>query len=184
MFKKLLLILLINFYFQNLLADEKQKIIEKIIEIKNFEFNFEQITNDRKEIGNCYLVFNNKLNCSYYDDKEKNIIINDKTLVIIQKRYNKIYFYPIKNSPFIKILNKKNLINFIKKAKIEINQKNISLIYKDENKKIINILFEKKSYNLLGWEIEDNFQNKIYFYLKILSINSDYDPALFQIPSP
>lgn len=184
MFKKLLLILLINLYFQDLLADEKQKIIEKITEIKNFKFNFEQITNSRKEVGNCFLVFDNKLHCSYYDDKEKEIIINDTTLVIIQKRYNKTYFYPIKNSPFVKILNKKNLINFIQKAKIEMDQNNISLIYEDENKQIINILFEKENYNLLGWEIEDKFQNKIYFYLKIISINNDYEPALFKVPLP
>ena len=54
------------------------------------------------------------------NDKIFSASIKDNNLTIIQRRYNKIYNYPIKNSPFVKILYKKNLINFCKKTSINI----------------------------------------------------------------
>ena len=121
-------------YSLNLHADEKRSIINKLLKINNFTFNFEQITPGKTETGNCFLVFDNKLKCNYIDKNQKEIIINKKTLVVMQKRYNKIYFYPISKSPFVKILNKNTLIRLLEESTLEIND-NISLIYIDENKK-------------------------------------------------
>jgi outer membrane lipoprotein-sorting protein len=73
-------------YSLNSYADEKQLIIDKLLGINNFTFNFEQNTQGGIEIGNCSIVFDNKLKCNYIDDKQKEIIINNKTLVVIQKR--------------------------------------------------------------------------------------------------
>ena len=100
----------------------------------------------------------------------------------MQKRYDKIYFYPISKSPFLKILSKNSLINLVRESNLEIND-NINLVYLDENQKKITVFFERKNYNLTGWKIKDKFQNEIYFSLKIQSTNTLIDDSLFKIPS-
>jgi outer membrane lipoprotein-sorting protein len=99
----------------------------------------------------------------------------------MQKRYNKIYFYPVSKSPFLKILSKNSLIRLVKESNLELND-NIDLIYVDENEKKITVFFEKKNYDLIGWKIEDQFQNEIYFSLKIQSKNTEINNDLFRIP--
>ncbi len=163
-------------------ASEKQSIINRLSEINNFSFNFEQVTKEKTETGNCTLEFDKKLRCSYDDKLQKEIIINNKTLVILQKKYDKIYFYPISKSPFINILSKDKLITLIQNSDIILN-KNIELVYLDKNQKSITIFFEKKNYELIGWLIEDEFQNEIYFSLNIENINSEIHKNYFKIPS-
>ena len=174
------LIFFINI-FTSIQADEKQSIIDHILQINNFTFNFEQITNEKIETGYCILVFDNKLKCSYADKLQKEIIINNRTLAVLQKRYDKIYFYPVSKSPFINILKKDKLINLIRNSDLILND-NIELIYLDKNKKKIRVFFKKKSYELIGWSIKDELQNEIYFSLKIEKINSQIDKKIFRIP--
>jgi len=166
----------------NLLADEKQLIIDRLIGIDNITFEFVQKTNNKREVGICILVFDNKLSCDYDDSMQKNIILNGKTLVVQKKRYDKIYYYPISKSPFVKILNKSSLINLVKESNLELND-NIDLVYVDENEKKITVFFEKTNYNLTGWKITDVFQNEIYFSLKIQNINTKIDNVVFRIPA-
>ena len=182
MFLKILIVLIIFFnFFFNAQANQKQSIIDNLLKIRNFSFNFEQITNGKIESGNCLLEFDKKLKCDYNDKLQKEIIINNKTLVIWQKKYNKIYFYPISKSPFINILTKDKLINLIKKSDFILNE-NIELIYSDVNKQMITVFFEKSSYKLIGWLIKDQFENEIYFSLKIKNINVEIDKNYFKIP--
>ena len=82
----------------------------------------------------------------------------------------------------LNILSKNKLINLIKKSDLKLS-KNIELVYLDENQKIITVFFEKKSYELIGWVVEDEFQNKIDFSLKIKNINSVLDKNYFKIPT-
>ena len=174
-------IIFLNF-FLNIQADEKQSIINHLSEIDNFSFDFAQITEKKKETGSCLLAFNNQLRCNYDDELQKEIIVNNKTLVVLQKRYNKIYFYPIKETPFINILDKAKLINLVQESSLILND-DIELIYLDKNGKKITVFFNKKNYNLNGWLIEDDFQNVIYFSLKIKKINIDIEKNYFKIPS-
>ena len=166
----------------NLHADERQLIANRLIAINNITFDFEQMTNDKKEIGTCILSFDNKLSCDYEDSVQKRILINDKTLVIQQKRYNKNYFYPVSNSVFSKIFDKNNLIEIIKNSDYQINKK-IELTYVSNDKEKIVIFFEKNSYNLLGWKLVDKLQNIIYFSIKIKHVNSKINPKIFIVPS-
>ena len=184
MFSKffILLFIFINF-LPNLYANEKKLIINRLINIHNITFNFEQITNEKKEIGICILVFDNKLKCKYKDSMQKEVLINGKTLVVNQKRYNKVYFYSISNTPFINILNKKNLISLIQKSNYKNkNKNNIELTFVNKDNKKITIFFEKKNYNLNGWKVSDQLQNEILFSIKIKSVNNDLDPKIFKIP--
>jgi outer membrane lipoprotein-sorting protein len=183
LFLKIILFFLLVFsYSLNLYADEKQSIINQLLNVDNLTFNFEQVTEGKMETGTCLLVFNNKLKCNYIDDKQKEIIINNKTLVVMQKRYGKIYFYPISKSPFVKILDKNSLISLIRESNLEIND-SIDLIYVDKNEKKITVFFGKKNYDLVGWKIQDTFQNEIYFSLKIQSVNTEINDNIFKIPS-
>tara|TARA_B100000767_G_C19719563_1_gene516619 strand:- start:456 stop:1007 length:552 start_codon:yes stop_codon:yes gene_type:complete len=165
--------------FANLLSDEKQSIINLLNKTKNLNFNFVQNINEKIESGNCILVFDNKLKCSYKDEKE--VLINKKTLVIIKRKYKKNYFYPISKSIFIKILNKENLINLIQNSNLKLNER-INLTYRSSDNGKITIFFKKENYELIGWEIVDSLQNKIFFSLKIQSTNDDYNPIIFSLP--
>jgi len=141
-----------------------------------------QTTNNKKESGKCILSFDSKLSCEYEGIMQKRILINNKTLVIEKKKNNNIYFYPISNSIFIKIFNKKSLINLIKKSDYQLND-TIELTYIDEDNKKIIIFFEKDKYDLIGWTLVDQLQNTINFSIKIKYINSEINPKIFKIPS-
>lgn len=182
MFLKKILAIVIIFYSItfSLYADEKKKIISQLSNLKSLEFSFNQLINDKIESGNCLLQFPGKLKCYYFDDKKKELIINDKKLVITQKRYNKTYRYPISKSPFLNILYKEKLLEIVKSGKLKKNNKNIKLIYNLENE--IAILFDKNTLELKGWEIKDQYNNKINFSLKIVSKNNIYQKETFQLP--
>ena len=183
MFYKFFIPILVSIIFSlNLHADEKQLIINRLIDINNITFDFEQLTNDKKEQGMCILVFDNKLICDYEDSVQKRILITNKTLVVQQRRYDKIYFYPISNSPFIKIFNKTNLINLIKNSDYKLNG-NIKLTHVTKDNEEIIIFFGKNDHDLVGWKVVDQLQNIINFSIKIKYTNSDINPKIFKIPS-
>jgi len=178
-------ILIIFIYFFNFFfsahANDKQNIIDRLSKIRNFSFSFEQTSGKKRETGTCLLEFDKKLKCNYNDKLQKEIVINNKTLVILHKKNEKIYFYPISKSPFLNILVKDKLITLIQKSELILN-KNIKLVYLDDNQRIITVFFEKKNYELTGWIIEDEFQSQIYFSLKIENINDEISKDYFKIP--
>ena len=165
----------------NLYANEKQLIVKQITDINNITFDFIQETNNKKEIGTCVLVFDNKLKCNYKDSQHKEIILNKKKLVVLHKRYDKIYFFPLSHFPFTKIFNKKNLINLITNSSYQLND-NIELTYIGKNKEKIILLFKKNTFDLAGWKVIDKLQNVINFSIKIRHVNSEINPKIFKIP--
>ena len=169
-------------FFLDVQANDRKNIVDRLSEIRNFSFNFEQTSGKKIETGNCILEFDKKLKCNYKDKLQKQIIINNKTLVILQKKNKRTYFYPISKSPLLNILIKNKLIALIQKSDLILNE-NIELVYLDENQKMITVFFEKKNYELIGWLIEDEFQNEIYFSLNIENINSEIHKNHFKIPS-
>ena len=168
--------------FSKNIHTNEEEIINNLLLTKNIQFEFEQTTNEKVESGICILIFPAKLSCDYNDDKKKRIIIKDNNLTIIQRRYNKIYNYPIKNSPFVKILYKKNLINFINASQKKIDGKYIFFISTNEKNKKIKLIFNKENYNFNGWEINDSYNNNVSFKMKILFKNTKIDKNLFKIP--
>ena len=162
-------------------AGEKEQIITQLNNLKSLEFTFNQIINNKKEVGSCLLEFPGKLKCNYYDNKQKELVINDKKLVITQKRYNNTYRYPIAESPFLNILYKNKLLEIIKSGRLEITDRIIKLIYLNQNEIII--FFDKKTLDLKGWEIIDQYNNNINFSLDIISKNDIYKKGTFKIPA-
>lgn len=178
--KQTLLIFFVYFFSFNLLANEKDKILNKLNGLNSLEFTFNQKINNKVEKGNCILEFPGKLKCKYFDDKEKELVINNKKLAITQKRYNKTYYYPVSKSYFLNILYKDKLLEMVKLGKIDTSEQIIKLIY--ENKNQIVIFFDKKDLDLKGWEILDQYNNKINFSLRIVSKNDIYNKNIFKIP--
>ena len=121
-----------------------------------------------------------KLKCEYFDNKQKELVINNKRLAITQKKYNKTYHYPISKSPFLNILYKDKLLEIIKSGKLELTDEIIKLIYLNENG--ITVFFDKKTLNLRGWKITDQYNNNINFSLNIVSKNDDFKKGTFKIP--
>ncbi len=170
------------FFFNLAVAEEKGKIIENLKNYQSLEFSFLQITNENSDIGFCYLNFPGKLKCNYDDNKKKELLINGKDLYITQKRYNKTSYYPLTKSPYLKILNKIELIKIIKKSEIKYLKDKIILINSNNKEKKINIFFDRNDLSLKGWEIEDQFKNNVTFLIEIISINKEVGDDKFQPP--
>ena len=164
----------------NLYAEEKGQIINQLNNLNSLEFTFDQIINDKIEKGSCLLEFPGKLKCDYFDDKKKELIINKKRLAITQKRYNKTYFYPISKSPFLNILYKDKLLEIVKSGKLELSDQIIKLVYLDNNE--ITVFFDKRTLDLKGWQIIDQYNNNINFSLNIVSKNDVFKKGNFKIP--
>ncbi len=176
-FKIFILFILLS---ANLYANEKDQIITQLRNLNSLEFTFDQIINDQIEKGSCLLEFPGKLKCDYFDDEKKELIINKKKLAITQKRYNKTYYYPISKSPFLNILYKDKLLEIIKFGEMKKSDQVIKLIYLGENE--ITIFFDRKSLDLKGWQIVDQYNNNINFTLNVVAKNDVYNKDTFKIP--
>ena len=164
----------------NVSADEKDQIVSQLNNLNSLEFTFDQVVNDKTEKGSCLLEFPGKLKCDYFDDKKKELIINKKRLAITQKRYNKTYYYPISKSPFLNILYKDKLLEIVKSGRLELTEQIIKLIYLDENE--ITVFFDKKTLDLKGWQIIDQYNNNINFSLNVVAKNDVFKKGTFNIP--
>tara|TARA_B100001029_G_scaffold7992_1_gene5597 strand:+ start:219 stop:773 length:555 start_codon:yes stop_codon:yes gene_type:complete len=178
--KFILILLFISFSF-NLSANQKDQIITQLNNLDSLEFTFDQLVNEKLEKGNCLLEFPGKLKCEYFDNKQKELVINNRRLAITQKKYNKTYRYPISKSPFLNILYKEKLLEIVKSGKLALSEQIIKLIYLSENE--ITVFFDRKTLDLKGWEIVDQYNNNINFSLNIISKNDAYKKGTFKIPN-
>ena len=179
-FKTILLASVFILVSANLSANQKNQIITQLNNLKSLEFTFDQLINKKIEKGSCFLKFPGKLKCNYFDDKKKELVINNKRLAITQKRYNKTYHYPISKSPFLNILYKDKLLEIVQSGELEITDKAIKLIYLGDNE--ITVFFDKKTLDLKGWRIIDQYNNNINFSLNIVAKNDIFKKGTFKIP--
>ena len=105
--KLLVKFIIILFYPTTILANITNEIIKKLDETNNITFEFEQISSNKNEKGKCLLAFPGKLKCIYNSDDGKEILVTNNSLYIIKHKFERSYRYPIKNSAFNIILNKK-----------------------------------------------------------------------------
>ena len=178
-FKRIFLTSVFILISANSSANEKSQIITQLSNLNSLEFTFDQLVNEKTEKGSCFLEFPGKLKCNYFDDKEKELVINNKRLAITQKRYNKTYHYPISRSPFLNILYKDKLLEIIQFGKMELTDRLIKLIYLNDNE--ITVFFDRKTLDLKGWEITDQYNNYINFQLIIVAKNDIFKKGTFKI---
>ena len=179
-FKKTFVISFFLLITTNLLANEKDQIVAQLNNLNSLEFTFDQSINEKTEKGSCLLEFPGKLKCNYFDDKKKELVINNKRLAITQKRYNKTYHYPISKSPFLNILYKDKLLEIVQSGELELTDQIIRLVYFEDNE--ITVFFDRKNLDLKGWEIKDQYNNNINFSLKIVAKNDVFKKGTFKVP--
>ena len=138
-------------------ASNKEKIIQNLNSTKNLDFNFEQNINGKIENGNCTIEYPKKIFCEYAKSNNKILVSNGKSLVI--KTISSYYRYPLKKTPLNFILDKDFLIGKINVLEERIVDKSLINYTIKENDIEINIFFNKETYDLIGWQNIDVYQN-------------------------
>ena len=159
-------------------AEVKEKIIQNLKDTKNLDFKFEQNVNGKIENGICTIEYPKKIFCEYF--KNKILVSNGKSLVI--KTVSGYYRYPLEKTPFNQILDKKFLINKI----YNLNERIINNSYINytilENDNEINIFFDNKTFDLIGWQTKDIYQNLNITFLSSIKKNIYVAKNLFKLP--
>ena len=174
------------FFFLILLTNEtaaeiKKNIIQNLKNTNNISFDFEQNINGKIENGNCIIKFPKKIYCDYISNNNKILVSNGSSIVI--KTKTSYYLYPLEKTPLNFILDKNYLLNKIE----NLNERNIDnkfinyTFFEKDNE--INIFFNKKDYNLIGWQTVDIYQNLSITYLSSVSKNQDLNKEIFILPN-
>ena len=164
----------------NVQASNKDKIIENLQNTESLNFDFEQNINGKVEIGNCIIQYPKKIFCKY-ERNNKILVSNGKSLVI--KTITSFYRYPLSQTPLDQILDKKFLINKIR----NLNEKKLGKTFInfeiEENDNKINVFFDNETFDLVGWQTKDIYQNINVTYLSSIQRNQQIDKGLFELPS-
>jgi outer membrane lipoprotein-sorting protein len=178
--KKYFLITFLILFTGETSAEIKKKIIQNIINTENFSFDFEQNINGKIENGNCKVKYPKKIYCNYSSGNKKILVSNGETLVI--KTKVSYYLYPLEQTTLNLILDKEYLIKKIKGLNEKIIEDKFINYTFSENDNEINIFFNKKNYNLIGWQVLDIYQNLSITYLYSVLKNQKLDNNLFNLP--
>ena len=182
----MLRIIIIIFIALNLynpaLTSMREDIISKMEITNNLSFNFIQTVDDKSENGKCILEYPKKIYCEYDDANKKIIVSNGKSLVIKTSNKGSYYIYPLDKTPLEYLLDKEYLISKIQMLEPrDIDDKYLNFkIFENNNE--INIFFDKKSLNLIGWQIEDIYQNLSVTFISSVKINQKINEKKFILP--
>ena len=98
------------------------------------------------------------------------------------KTINSYYLYPLEKTPLSLIFDKEFLLKKIKYLdERDINENFVNFSFK-ENDNEINLFFDKKTFNLIGWQTIDIYQNISITYLSSIRRNQKLEKKLFQLP--
>ena len=161
-------------------AEIKEKIIQNLKNTENLDFKFEQNINGKIENGNCTIEYPKKIFCEYARSNNKILVSNGKSLVI--KTRTSYYRYPLEKTTLNFILDKNFLINKIYDLEERIVDNrliNFTIIDGDNE---INIFFDKQTYDLIGWQNTDIYQNFNITFLSSIRKNRVLSKNLFKIP--
>ena len=165
----------------NAKADVKDRIIDNLRKTNNLDFKFEQNINGKIENGNCTIEYPKKIFCEYVKSNNKVLVSNGKSLVI--KSISSYYRYPLDKTPLNVILDKNLIIkkiNSLKERVIDDNLVNFTIM---ENNNEINIFFNNKTFELVGWQNTDIYQNFNITYISSIRKNRVLPKNLFKLPA-
>ena len=180
MIKIIFIIYFILFFTTNVTASIKNNITQNLQDINNFSFDFEQNINGKIETGNCTIQYPKKIFCKYDLGNKKILVSNGKSLVI--KTLSSYYIYPLEKTPLDLILDKNFIINRIKNLDKKFDDGSLISYRFEENNYDINIFFNKRNYNIIGWQTVDAYQNLSITYLSSIIKNLKLDKKLFYLP--
>jgi len=181
MLRILIIFFILNFY-NSAFSSIKEKIVSKIQLTNNLSFNFIQTIGKKKENGNCIISYPKKIWCKYNNINKKVIVANGKSLVIKNRNSGAYYIYPLKKTPLEFLLNKNYLIKKINTLKPkEIDNKYLNFKIQESHNEI-NVFFDKETFNLMGWQTEDIYQNLIITFISSVKINQEINDEIFILP--
>jgi len=161
-------------------ANNKENIINNLKETKNINFDFEQNINEKIEKGNCVIEYPKKIFCEYSGSNNKILVSNGNSLVIKTKA--SYYLYPLEKTPLNLILDKNYLINKIYNLQERVIDGSFINYKIDENGNEISVFFDNQSFNLIGWQTKDVYQNLNITFLSSVKRNESINKSLFKLP--
>ncbi len=175
------LIFILFVFTSNSKAEFKNKIIDNLKVINNLDFKFEQNINGKIQNGNCTIKYPKKIFCEYARSNNKILVSNGKSLVV--KTRTSYYRYPLEKTPLNLILDKEFLIKKINNLEERIvDKKLVNYIIQEKNNEI-KIFFDSKTYDLVGWQNTDIYQNFNITFISSIRKNRVLSRNLFKIPS-
>jgi outer membrane lipoprotein-sorting protein len=180
--KKYLIILFIFFFTLNSKSFSNQKIIDQLKSINSLEFKFiQKIDNNNIETGECIILYPKKILCKYNDLYNKVLVSNGKSLIINSDKIKNYYRYPLDKTPLNIILDKEFLISKMDDL-IEDETYPFYHVYKfDHDNILIKVFFDKKSFELIGWETKDIYQNLVQTFINDIKTNIEVEEKIFSI---
>ena len=161
-------------------AEIKDKIVQNLKNTENLDFKFEQNINGKIENGNCTIKYPKKIFCEYSKSNNKILVSNGKSLVI--KTRTSYYRYPLEKTALNFILDKEFLINKIYDLKERIIDNSLINFTILQGNQEINIFFDNQTYDLIGWQNTDIYQNFNITFLSSIRKNRVLSKNLFKIP--
>jgi len=181
MFKTIIILLFFSFYIPAN-SSPKNKIISQMKLTNNLSFNFIQTIDDKSEDGKCIIEYPKKIFCEYSNPSKKILVSNGKSLVIKTSNKGSYYRYPLNKTPLEFLLDKGYLISKIE----DLEPRDIGSNYLNfkffENNNEINIFFDKKDLNLIGWQTEDIYQNLSVMFISSIKKNQEINNKIFNLP--
>ena len=177
---RIIIFILLNLY-SPALTFEKKDMISKIESTKNLSFNFIQTINNKTENGTCILEYPKKIYCEYDQANKKVIVSNGKSLIIKTNNNNNYYVYPLNRTPLGYLLDKEFIISKIQRLEPRVIDNKYLNFKIFENNNEINIFFDKKSLNLMGWQTEDVYKNLSITSISSVKINQKIDKRKFKL---
>jgi outer membrane lipoprotein-sorting protein len=181
MLKVIIILIFFSFYI-SANSSPKKKIISQMELTNNLSFNFIQTINDKNEEGKCIIEYPKKIFCEYSNPSKKKLVSNGKSLVIKPINKGSYYRYQLNKTPLEFLLDKEYLISKIEKLEPrDIDNKYLNFkIFENNNE--INIFFDKKDLNLIGWQTEDIYQNLSITFISSVKKNQEIDSKIFKLP--
>ena len=105
---------------------------------------------------------------------------NGKSLVI--KTTTSFYRYPLQKTPLNLILDKTYLIKKINNLNAKIIDQSFINYTIIENNNEINVFFDNKTFDLIGWQTKDIYQNLNITFISSVKTNEVIDKKLFKLP--
>ena len=178
--KKILLLIFFVLISLESNATIKNDIIRNLEDINNISFQFEQNINGKIESGKCTIEYPKKIFCKYDLENKKILVSNGRSLVI--KTLNSYYIYPLEKTPLNFILDKEFLLKKILYLKERIIDDKFINYNFSENENKINVFFDKNTFNLIGWQTLDIYQNLSITYINSIIKNRKLKKNLFKLP--
>ena len=181
MFKVVIILLMLS-YYNPTFSSPKNEIISQMRLTNTLSFNFIQSIDQKKESGSCVIKYPKKIFCEYSGLNKKIIVSNGKSLVIKSKSKQTYYIYRLNKTPLELLLDKEYLISQIKNLEPRnIDNKFWTFKISEKNNEI-NIFFDKKNLNLIGWQTEDIYQNLSITFISSVKKNQEIDSKIFKLP--